>query len=238
MGYASVKPVARECGIISEPVVALMIMGRKRPGFDPEWGAEIQAAVVEAVEKLPWQVVIPSLNIADDAELVRAVSEARSAGVTAMVLVQPTISDGRLAPLLARLWDKPPILWATPEKPDGSMISANSLVGTHVMAANLRQLGRQLELVYGHPADEPTRTRLEQAIRVVHAADSIRNRKFGLIGNHAPGFVDFHADPVFLSASLGSQLYQMSTVELVGKVEGFSLCYGFVVCFWDVYLVE
>ncbi len=209
---------ARTAGVIERPVIGLMIMGRKRPGFDPEWGAAVQKRIAARLKAFPWQVVTPSQNIADQAELKRAVEECRRAGVTTMLLVQPTISDGRLAPLLSRLWDKPLVLWATTEKPTGAMISANSLVGTHVMGATLRQLGHPLEIVYGDPDDSLTESRLRQAIAAVHAADSIVGRSVGLIGYHAPGFVDFHTDPVFLNDSLASQLYHLNTPELIERV--------------------
>ncbi|TVQ24461.1 MAG: sugar isomerase [Spirochaetaceae bacterium] len=205
---------------VRPPSVGLLIMGRKRPGFDPEWGAEVTSRIRNLLDEFPWTVHVPSGNIADDAELSRSVEMCRREGVTTLIVVQPTISDGRLAPLLSRLWRKPMVFWATTEKPTGSMISANSLVGTHVMAATLRQLGHPLEFVYGHPDDEELQRRLRQAVLAVHAAQSLSEGVFGLIGYHAPGFVDFHADPVFLSATLDSQLYHMSTSELIARVEG------------------
>ena len=48
--------------------------------------------------------------------------------VDVIVAIQPVISDGRLAPVLAQQWNKPLILWATPEEQTGEMISGNSLV--------------------------------------------------------------------------------------------------------------
>jgi len=207
---------------VAQPSIGLLILGRKRPGFDPEWGAEVGSGIRSFLDSLPWPVHTPSENIADDAELRRSLEFCRTQGVTTLVVVQPTISDGRLAPLLARNWDKPIVLWATTEKPTGSMISANSLVGTHVMAATLRQLGHPLEFVYGHPGAPDTQARIRQAISAVHAAQNTAGRILGLIGYHAPGFVDFHADPVFVNNQLGSQLYHMSTPELIARVEGFS----------------
>lgn len=207
---------------VAPPSIGLLIMGRKRPGFDPEWGADVATRIKAILGTLPWVVHTPSDNIADDAELSRSVEYCRTQGATTLVVVQPTISDGRLAPLLARLWDKPIVLWATTEKQSGAMISANSLVGTHVMAATLRQLGQPLEFVYGHPDDSETQTRLKQSVAAVHAAQNTCGRVLGLIGYHAPGFVDFHADPVFLNNELKSQLYHMSTPELIARVESFS----------------
>jgi hypothetical protein len=45
-----------------------------------------------------------------------------------VVAIQPVISDGRLAPVLAQSWQHPLVLWATPEEQTGQMISGNSLV--------------------------------------------------------------------------------------------------------------
>jgi L-fucose isomerase-like protein len=218
----AVKQAAREAGIIQDPQVGLLIMGRKRPGFDPEWGAATKKRITQTLAALPYPVTTPSQNIADEQELRDAVEQCRVAGVTVLVVVQPTISDGRLAPLLSRLWSGPLLMWATPEKPTGRMISANSLVGTHVMSATLRQLGHPLEIVYGDPEDRQIVYQVDRAIRAIHAADSVENRILGLIGNHAPGFVDFHADPVFLSDALGSQLYHLSSVELIQRVRSYS----------------
>lgn len=217
-----VNQAAREAGIIQDPQVGLLIMGRKRAGFDPEWGAATKTRITQALAALPYPVTTPSQNIADEQELRAAVEQCRVADVTVLVVVQPTISDGRLAPLLSRLWSGPLLMWATPEKPTGRMISANSLVGTHVMSATLRQLGHPLEIVYGDPEDREIVYQVDRAIRAIHAADSVENRILGLIGNHAPGFVDFHADPVFLSDALGSQLYHLSSVELIQRVRSYS----------------
>ena len=209
---------ALHTGVISRPKVGLMIMGRKRPGFDPQWGAHIKDLIIKTMESLPWDLVIPSQSIADQAELTRAVERCRTEKVTTLVLVQPTISDGRLAPLLSRIWDKPLVLWATTEKPEGEMISANSLVGTHVMAATLRQLGHPLEIFFGHPEDTQTLERLGQSILAVHSLGSIRHGSLGLIGTPAPGFIDFHSDPVFISERLQSHLFQLNTPELIDRL--------------------
>lgn len=212
---------AREAAIVTEPNIGLLIMGRKRAGFDPQWGAAVRDRVEARLAGLPWSVTTPSRNIADSQELSRSIEECRKAGVTVLILVQPTISDGRLAPLLAREWVHPPVMWATPEKPEGRMISANSLVGTHVMSATLRGLGHPLEFIYGDPDDADLTAKLNRAVRAVHAAVSLRGATIGLVGAHAPGFVDFHADPVFLGEELNSHLYHSSSVELIQRVRSY-----------------
>lgn len=218
--YRTTTPAAKT-GAVTPPRVGLLVMGRKRAGFDPQWGAHMLDRIRAVVADLPWAVETPSNNIADETALRTAVEACRSAGVTTLLLVQPTISDGRLAPMLARMWSGPFVLWATPEKPEGPMISANSLVGSHVMAATLRQLGHPLELVYGHPDDQETQSALVRGIQAAASAGALAGAKLGLIGSHAPGFIDFHADPQFLAEALGSHLYHMSVNDLVTLVRGY-----------------
>ncbi len=45
-----------------------------------------------------------------------------------LLAIQPVISDGRLAPVMAQVWEQPVVMWATPEEQSGEMISGNSLV--------------------------------------------------------------------------------------------------------------
>lgn len=200
--------------------IGLLFLGRKRPGFDPDWGREVQRRLRAYADEAPFEVFIPSENIADDAGLRKALADCEAQGVDTVLVTQPTISDGRLAPVLAQVWNRPLVFWATPEKQEGSMISANSLVGTHVMAATLRQLKRPFEFVYGDPADPAVRGRVEEALRLSLAATDLRRGKATLVGYHAPGFVDFHADPVDLSDELGVQLYHESVQEFLNRVNG------------------
>ena len=212
------RPVGEHVDSFSSRRIGLLFLGRKRPGFDPEWGAEVKKRLNAYAEEAPFEVTIPSDNIADDRGLRAALAECEAAGVDTVVVTQPTISDGRLAPVLAQVWNRPLVLWATPEKQEGSMISANSLVGNHVMAATLRPLGRPFEFVYGDPADRATRTRVEEALRLAIAAADLRRSKATLVGYHAPGFVDFHADPIGINDELGVQLYHESVQEFLGRV--------------------
>lgn len=205
-----------------QPSVGILFLGRKRAGFDPEWGAEMRRRIRGFVAESGLEAVIPYDNIADDPTLRDAIAQCRAAGVDALVITQPTISDGRLAPIAAQVWDAPIVLWATPEKPTGEMISANSLVGTHVFAATMRQLHRPFEIVYGHPDDEQTRASLLRAARIASTAERVRRGTVGLIGYHVPGFIDLHADPLQLSESLGIQLYHRSVQEFLGSLDEIS----------------
>ena len=135
----------------------VLFLGRKRPGFDPEWGKTVKKAIRDFLTSHRYDHVIPSDNIADDGALRAAVESCRQAGAQTLLVTQPTVSDGRLAPVLAQLWTEPLVFWATTEKQTGEMISSNSLVGTHIFASLFRQLHRPFELVYGHPDEEQTR---------------------------------------------------------------------------------
>ena len=86
--------------------------------------------------------------------------------VDALVVLQATMGDGRLAPTLAQLWPHPVILWATPENQHGDMISSCSLVGAHCWASGLRQMGHPFELVYGDPDATETQRRFSEAVRI------------------------------------------------------------------------
>jgi len=199
----------------------VLFLGRKRPGFDPEWGKAVQAAIRGFLKNNHYECVIPSDNIPDDAALREAVAACRQAGAQTLVVTQPTVSDGRLAPVLAQLWKDPLVFWATTEKQTGEMISANSLVGTHIFASLFRQLRRPFELVYGHPEEEQTKGQLDLALALVGAALRLANSKVGLIGQHAPGFVNLAVDPDLLSRALGVQLHHMSLHEFLAVFDSF-----------------
>lgn len=205
---------------VERPRVGVLFLGRLRGGFDPEWGAEVRERVKAFFSTTDYEVTIPSDNIATDEALKGAVEECRNRGCSVLVVCQTTISDGRLAPVLVREWNAPVVLWATPEKGEGAMISANSLVGTHVFGATMRQLHYPFEFVYGDPDDGPTRSRLTETIGEVYASVRMARAKAGLLGYHAPGFIDFHADPVSLRDNLGASLHHHSVAELMNRVRG------------------
>jgi L-fucose isomerase-like protein len=202
--------------------LGVLFLGRKRPGFDPEWGKTVKTAIRAFLDDHHYDPIIPSDNIADDAGLRSAVAACRQAGAQTLLVTQPTVSDGRLAPVLAQLWRDPLIFWATTEKQTGEMISSNSLVGTHIFASLFRQFGRPFELVYGHPEDDQTKGQLDLALALVAAAVRLKNAKVGLIGQHAPGFINLAVDPDLLCTALGVQLHHISLHEFLPVLELFS----------------
>ena len=151
----------------------------------------------------------------DDASLQDALAQLRAAGVNTLVVNQPTIGDGRLAPTIGQVWGDPVVLWATPERPGADKVTACALVGQHLFASLLRQLNRPFELVYGPTLAAPTKAALTDAARLVHTACALKRAKIGLVGSHVPGFSNLAVDPARLTATLGSQLVQLGLHEFI-----------------------
>jgi L-fucose isomerase-like protein len=202
------------------PRLAVLFLGRKRLGFSPEWGARMQEEVLQLLTTEKYDYFVPHTKAVDDASTRQALEECRAAQAEVLIVLQPTMSDGRLAPILSQLWQAPIVLWATPENPEGDMISACSLVGTHAFAATLRQLGMPFEVVYGNHNWKLAAQQLRQAVGLVHLEKSVRKSKLGLIGYHAPGFIDMYADPFLLNRTFGIQMQHMGLQELFDTVNG------------------
>lgn len=194
--------------------LGVIFIGRRRPGFDLEWGRAMEERVRATLRRatdFTW--FEPAERAADDASLRRAVATCIERQAEAIVLLQTTMGDGRLAPTIAQVWPAPVILWATPENPEGDMISSCSLVGAHCWAAALRQMGHRFELVYGAPEDAATLRRLRETVRLVVTERSLRRVRFGMIGGQAPGFVAMGADPFSVHRGIGAQLQAYSLID-------------------------
>jgi L-fucose isomerase-like protein len=196
--------------------LGVIFLGRRRPGFDMEWGKQMEERVRERLRQTEFALFEPPEKAVDDASIRQAVAACEAQGVDAIAVLQTTMGDGRLAPTLAQLWPDPIILWATTEKPDGDMISSCSLVGVHAWASTLRQMGHAFELVYGEP------DHLEDAVRIAATARRLRSARLGIIGGQAPGYFAMGADPFTVHRGLGVQLQSFSLVEFANAVNGFS----------------
>jgi L-fucose isomerase-like protein len=200
--------------------VGLLVMGRKRPGFDPDWGALIKRKVIAQMEQSGFTLVIPDVAIVDDLTLRAALDACDAAGTDVHVVVQPTMSDANLGVTISQRSRNPVILWATPENPEGAMISSCSLVGAHTFGATLRLMNRPFELVYGMPGEPDTASALDDAVRISNACGRIRGGKLGLIGYHAPGFIDMHASSWQTMDQLGLQLRHISLHDYLDAAAG------------------
>lgn len=198
--------------------VGLLTIGRSRPGFDPAWGQTVQAAINQVIEKSTWAWHRPAAVATDEASLRQGLDELRTAGCDGLVVIQPTMGDGRLVPTLAQLWGDPIVVWATTERQDTGRVSACTLVGTHVFASLLRQLNHPFEVVNGHPAESGTMTRLDLALRLTITHALMRRGRVGLVGTHAPGFLNMHVDPAMIRRQLGPVIHHVGMQEFIDAV--------------------
>jgi L-fucose isomerase-like protein len=200
----------------------ILFLKRKRAGFVPEWGEWIENQVREQLKSSVFDIYIPEEKITDGISLRKVMEECNSAGCQVYVAIQPTMSDARMVPVLAKNSDAPVVFWATPEKQEGSMVSACSLVGAHTFTATLAQAGHDFEFVYGMPGEDQTVRDLEQAIYRAYARMIIRSANAGLVGYHAPGFIDMNVDPASMRTGLGIELFHIAMHEFIDSIHAIS----------------
>lgn len=196
-----------------------LVIGRKRPGFDSQWAQQMEQAAWQALPQAGIDPVRPATRAVDHATLLAALGELRRADCRVLIVLQPSIGDGRLAPLLAQHAGLPLVLWATVERPGHDKVSSCSLVGAHLFASVLAQLGQPFELVYGHPNEPATCRSLRQCALVATAAGAIARARVGQVGNAVPGFVNLAADPAELFGQLGIVLEQYDLQQWFELVE-------------------
>ncbi len=220
MSSVTEVPVAAPKSADTQRNIAVLILGRKRPGFDQEWNKMVCQRSVAALQSLGFNCVGYDLPVLDDATLRVALERVRAAGCESLLMLQPSMGNGQLALSLSQVWTDPIVLWATPERPGDGKVSSCSLVGQHLWGSMLRQANHPFELVYGDPDDAATRASLVQALNLARTAARLRNAKIGVIGTYAPGFIDLAADPFLLRRSLGLQFHALSLPQFIDRVKG------------------
>ena len=205
-------------GVVLNHTIGVLILGRKRPGFDQEWNRVICGRSVAALEGLGFRCVGQDAPVIDDATLAVALKQVEAAGAEALLMLQPSMGNGQLALSLSQLWKGPILLWATPERPGDGKVSSCSLVGQHLWSSTLRQSGHPFELVYGDPDDARVKEELVRAFRLARTVTQMRTAKVGVIGTHAPGFIDLAADPFLLRRTFGLQMHPLSLLQFVDRV--------------------
>ena len=197
----------------TDAVIGVIFLGRKRPGFDPEWGAAMENRVRAFLAAENLATVTPAEKVTDEPTLRAALKLFAERGVNALAILQTTQGDGRLSQTVAQTWPDPVILWATPEKPTGDMISSCSLVATHNWATHFRMLGRRAEIVYGAPEDAAVKRQFTEAVNIVLTARRLRSTRLALVGSHAPGFLAMANDTFHTLRDIGAQTQTYSLVE-------------------------
>ena len=200
--------------------VGALVLRRERGGFDQEWGREIEKKAENVLTSSDYDVFFSKKHIVDDKSLRSALDECRDEDVNTLLVLQPTMSDGKLASVLAQQWDLPVVFWATPEKPES--VSSNSLVGNHIFMSAFRQFGHPFEFVYGMPGENETNKQINSSVKIVNTVDRLQNSRLDLIGYHAPGFIDMSMDPYLLSQSLGAQMSYTSLPQFTSLMKSIS----------------
>ena len=197
--------------------LGLLTIGRKRPGFDQQWNQIMRTKADEALAACGFDVVAPDQPVIDDQTTRAAIDRIRRAGCEALLVLQPSLGNGQLALTVSQEWDAPLVLWATPERKDSQIVSSCSLVAQHLWASTLRQAGRGFEFVYGDPEDQRTRDALRTAVAICATALALRHCKVGLVGQHAPGFLNMAADGPLIRRALGAQLHPSSLPQFIDR---------------------
>ncbi|MGH7950508.1 MAG: L-fucose/L-arabinose isomerase family protein [Limisphaerales bacterium] len=213
------------------PKLGVIFLGRRRPGFDTDWGKQMETRVRDFLKQTEFSIFEPKEKTIDDASLRKSMAECEAQKVDAIVVLQTTMGDARLSQTLAQLWPSPIILWATPENQQGDMISSCSLVGVHCWASALRQMGHAFELVYGAPdsgagfqpassfsetcrQDACTTTKqFFEAVRLAATVRRLKTMRLGVIGGQAPGYFAMSADPFVIHRGTGAQVQTFSLIE-------------------------
>lgn len=198
--------------------VGVLILGRKRPGFDQEWNQIICGRSLAALKALGYATVGAEAPVIDEATIKAALDRIREAGCDVLVMLQPSMGHGQLALTVAQHWPDPVVLWATPERPADGKVSSCSLVGQHLWGSSLRQAGHPFELVYGDPDDAALRAELVRAVALARTVHGLSKAKVGVIGTHVPGFIDMAADGFLLSQTMGLQLHPLSLPQFIERV--------------------
>ena len=80
------------------------MLRRQRPGFDPQWGRQMEEAARARLLALGAELVEPAVGVVDDPTLRAAIATFASEGCGAVVVLQPNMGDVRLIPTLAQQW--------------------------------------------------------------------------------------------------------------------------------------
>ena len=198
--------------------LGVLVIGRKRPGWDQEWNRTMRGACLDALGALGYEPVGADEPVMDDATIAGALAQIRAADCRGLVVLQPSLGNGQLALTVAQQWPHATVLWATPERQETKTASSCSLVAQHLWASIFRQAGQPFELVYGDPRGQDVREPLRRAIDLTRAAAAVRAGKLGLVGSQPPGYLAMAVDAIDVRRRLGAQIQQLSLPQFADRV--------------------
>ncbi|GGA53608.1 fucose isomerase [Edaphobacter acidisoli] len=196
--------------------IGVLIFGRKRPGFDQEWNKTIRERVLATLKELGFSCHGAAAPVLDDESIHTAMDEIENTKCQALIVIQPSLTDGQFALTISQRWSGPVILWATPERPGDGKVSSCSLVGQHLWASLYRQAHQPFEFVYGDP--DTVHSDLLRAIALVSTVKRLQRAKLGVVGTHVPGFIDLAADTFLIRQAFGMQMQSLSLPQFIERV--------------------
>ncbi|HEX8520943.1 MAG TPA: hypothetical protein VF669_01720 [Tepidisphaeraceae bacterium] len=215
----TIESMSVELSSSASTPVGVLVIGRKRPGFDMEWNQIMRRSALEALKEEGFTAIGAETPVLDDQTVRDAIARIREAGCDTLLVLQPSLGNGQVAFAVMQNWDGPVVLWATPERQEAPKVSSCSLVAQHLWASIFRHSSRAFEFVYGDPSDELVQQSLRKALLVSAIPKLLKRTKAGLVGSHAPGFIPMHADPFSLQTKLGVQLQSLSLPQFIDRTK-------------------
>ena len=66
---------------------------------------------------------------------------------------------------------------------------------------------------------EDVQAELRQAVALSETVQRLRTAKLGVVGTHAPGFLDLAADPFLIRRTFGLQMHPLSLPQFIDRVQ-------------------
>lgn len=202
------------------------------PMFDTAFAQRMATAAFEVLDTVGAELIgSPSLLVNEDA-VNAAVTAWTGADLDALVLLQASFADSRLAVALAESTDAPTLLWAFPEDRTGGRLLLNSLCGINLAGFALKRRGRDYRWMYRRPSDAKALAELRRALVTAQSpplapspvlaldsgaqreVDDVRRRlaesTIGIVGERPAGFEPCDYDPTRLADVTGAAAEQVS----------------------------
>jgi len=164
-------------------------------------------------------VAAESVTVAP-ADVGRAVTQFRAAGVDIVLVMIGAFGGDANAVLLAEKLAVPILLWAVPDPPfDGGRLTSNALVAATMNCAALKRMDFACRFVYGSETDPRVQTELDLYIRCRHALKRLNNTFLGLIGYRPTAFYSSTFDEILIRKTFGVRIEECDLTVLFDKAK-------------------
>ena len=77
--------------------LGVLIIGRKRPGFDQQWNEIMRAECMKRLDAMGFQAIGAETPVVDDQTIAVALEEISNSHCKALLVLQPSLGNGQLA---------------------------------------------------------------------------------------------------------------------------------------------